>query len=120
MEPGKGALQFASSSAGWRPLLETLKGDVGRSVVGGKLVATQLEVQVQACNLDRACAISVRRRQWPYGRLDRAGTLRFRLAIGHQLWQSSGRSKERPMSSSTVNFIAIVVRHSGAMSGKPC
>jgi hypothetical protein len=38
----------------------------------------------------------------------------FRLAIGHWLWQSSRRRKESPMSSSMVNFIAIIVRRSGA------
>jgi len=47
-------------------------------------------------------------------------TMSFRLAIGHGLWQSSLQKEGDPMSSSMVNFIAIIVRRSGAMSLKPC
>jgi hypothetical protein len=38
------------------------------------------------------------------------------LAIG----RADCRRKESPMSSSMVNFTAIIVRRSGAMSFKPC
>jgi hypothetical protein len=36
------------------------------------------------------------------------------------LWQGSLQKEGSPMSSSMVNFIAIIVRRSGAMSLKPC
>jgi len=44
----------------------------------------------------------------------------FQVAIGRQRWQSSLRKEGQPMSSSIVNFVAIIVRRFGAMSLKPC
>jgi hypothetical protein len=46
---------------------------------------------------------------------------RLLVAIGRQLlWQTSLVKEESPTSSSMVNFIAIIVRRSDAMSLKPC
>jgi hypothetical protein len=45
----------------------------------------------------------------------------FRLVTSHELVaEQDCRRKESPMSSSWVNFIAIIVRRSGATSLKPC
>jgi hypothetical protein len=43
-------------------------------------------------------------------------TMSLRLAIGHSCGRAACRRKESPMSGSMVNFIAIIVRRSGAMS----
>jgi hypothetical protein len=47
-------------------------------------------------------------------------TMSFRLAIVTSCGRAACRRKESPMSSSMVNFIAIIARRSGAMSLKPC